>query len=182
MRIFRSQGRGTIVNVGSVAGSVPLAYQVSYAATKAGILALGRALDQEIRLSGVEAIGVATILPWAADTPIRTHAANYSGHAPRMPAMDDPQKVVDAIVLASLRPQREIAVGWKAQAASTAHRLLPGLSERIAADVAHEEIMEKGSPVPSSSGTLHEPMPEGTGVEGGARERMAREDEAMHKH
>ena len=78
-----------MVNVSSVAGEVPLAYQASYAAVKAGITSLGRSLNEELRLAGLhETLKVGTILPWAADTPWWDHVGNYTGHAPRLAAMD----------------------------------------------------------------------------------------------
>jgi len=166
MRRFRLQGFGTLVNVSSLVGEVPLAYQASYSASKAGILALGRALNEEIRLSGSETINVATIMPWAADTPIWMHAANYTGRVPCMPAMDDPQKTVEAIMWVSLYPREELAVGWKAQMSAFFHNILPDLTERISGNMAHEHFLERGVPVPSDPGNLHDPMQEGTGVKG----------------
>jgi NAD(P)-dependent dehydrogenase (short-subunit alcohol dehydrogenase family) len=176
LRQFRVQGSGTLINVGSVNSEVPLAYQAVYSATKAGVLSLGRTLNEEIRLSGrAPTIRVVTIMPWAADTPIWSHAANYTGHAARMVAMDDPQKIVNAIVRASIHPHEELPVGWKAQGSYTLHRLLPDFTETLAANIAHRE-MEKGAPVPPSSGNLHKPMNEGREVRGGVRERMKLED------
>ena len=46
LRQFRRQGFGTLVNVSSIEAYVPLAYQASYAASKAGILALDRAMSE----------------------------------------------------------------------------------------------------------------------------------------
>ncbi|HEY0436947.1 MAG TPA: SDR family NAD(P)-dependent oxidoreductase, partial [Phenylobacterium sp.] len=121
LRQFRAQGHGVLVNLGSTESEVPLAYHASYASTKAAILALDRALNEELRLNGAPQIKVATIMPWAVDTPFWTHAGNYSGGTPRMAMMDDPRKVVNAIVRASLRPREEVPVGWKAQGAVWAH-------------------------------------------------------------
>jgi short-subunit dehydrogenase len=176
MRQFRTQGFGTLVNVGSVDSQVPLAYQASYAATKAGVLSLGRTLNEEIRLSGVDTIKVATVMPWAVDTPWWTHAANYTGGTPRMAAMDDPQKVVDAIVYASVYPKEEVPVGWKATGSYASHRFFPDLTERVSGNIIHREQMEKAAPLAPTSGTLHQPMAEGRGVSGGIRERMSQED------
>lgn len=78
LRRFKTQGFGTLVNIGSVETEVPLAYQASYAASKAAVLSLSRALNEELRLSGINTIKVATILPWATDTPFFEHAANYT--------------------------------------------------------------------------------------------------------
>src|SRR5690606_21827805 len=101
---FRAPGVGTLVNVGSIDSEVPLAYQAGYSASKAGVLSLGRALNAELRLDGQERIKVATLMPWAVDTPWWEHAANFSGGTPRMAAMDDPDKVVDAIIDIALDP------------------------------------------------------------------------------
>ncbi|WP_233270223.1 SDR family NAD(P)-dependent oxidoreductase [Stutzerimonas stutzeri] len=63
MRQFRAQGFGTLVNVGSVESEIPLAYHASSAATKGGVINLGAAIAEEIRLSGSETINVATVMP-----------------------------------------------------------------------------------------------------------------------
>jgi short-subunit dehydrogenase len=176
LRQFKKQGFGTLVNIGSVESEVPLAYQASYAASKAGVLGLGRALNEEIRLSGNDRIAVATVMPWATDTPFFEHVANYSGGKPRMIAMDDPWKVVNAIVWVSLYPREELSVGWKAKGAYAAHQLLPDVTERVSGNISHRLQIETAPPAPPTSGALHRPMPSGTTVEGDVRERMKRED------
>jgi NAD(P)-dependent dehydrogenase (short-subunit alcohol dehydrogenase family) len=178
LRQFRAQRRGTLVNVASIDGEVPLAYQASYSASKAGVVGLGRALTQELRRDGGETIKVSTILPWAADTPLWDHAANYSGGTPRMPAMDSADKVVDAILAASLHPEPEIPVGWKAGASYVSHHFAPGLTERTSAAIAHHWQIETAPPAPRTAGNLYAPVEAGTTVEGHARQRMKAEDTA----
>ena len=176
LRLFLTQSGGTLINMGSVESEVPLAYHTTYAATKAGVLSLGRSLNQELRQAGhARTIRVSTIMPWAVDTPFFQHTANYSGHADRMAMMDGPAQVVEALVRASLHPREEFPVGWKAQMASSAHRVLPDLTERIAANI-HRAELAKGSPTPPTAGSVHHPIPEGRGVEGGVRARMRIED------
>lgn len=176
LRQFRRQGHGTLVNVASVEGRVPLAYHASYAATKHAVLGLGAALNQELRLGGMEAIKVAAVLPWAVDTPFWDHTANYTGGTPRMYMMDGAPEVVDAIVWVSLHPRQEYAVGWKARGAVIGDRIWPGLAERIAADMVHRAQFETAPPTPATAGSLHAPTRAGTAVDGGARARMERED------
>ncbi|MCS5735226.1 SDR family NAD(P)-dependent oxidoreductase [Herbiconiux daphne] len=178
LRQFRAQGAGVLVNVGSIDSEVPLAYQASYAASKAAVLSLGRSLNEELRLVGEhDTISVGTIMPWAVDTPWWTHAANYSGRTARMAAMDDPQLVVDAIVAACTDPREQQPVGAKARTADVSHHLFAGLTERLSAKTADAES-KRGAALPPTSGALHEPMAEGTTVDGGIRARMAREDAA----
>jgi hypothetical protein len=144
------------------------------------VLSLGRALNEEIRLSGLKGIRVATVMPWATDTPWWPHAANYSGGTPRMALMDDPQKVVNAIVWVSLHPREELSVGWKAKASYASHKILPDLTERISADISHKWQIETAPPAPPTTGTLYEPMQSGKAVDGGVRKRM-KEEEAAKK-
>lgn len=175
IRRFRVQGFGTLINVGSIDSEVPLAYQASYAATKAAVLSLGRSLNEELRIAGEAAIKVGTIMPWAVDTPWWTHAANYTGHAPRMAAMDDPQIVIDALVDACVNPKEEQPVGIIAKGSYIFHRVFPNLSERMSADIAHRES-EKAFTAPNSPGALYSPMEDGKTIDGGIRARMKQED------
>ncbi len=181
MRQFRTQGFGTLVNVGSVESEIPLAYHASYAATNGGVMNLGAAIAEEIRLSGSETISVATVMPWAVDTPFWEHAANYTGGTPRMAAMDGPEQVVEAIAWVSVNPRKRLPVGWKARGAVISHSLFPSLTERIAANIAHRWQIEKAPPAPPTTGSLYKPMHSGTGVEGGVRERMEREETAREQ-
>lgn len=175
LRHFRTQGFGTLINIGSIDSEVPLAYQASYAASKAAVLSLSRTLNEELRLVGNNDIKVGTIMPWAVDTPWWTHAANYSGHTPRMAAMDDPQIVIDAIVEACTNPKEEQPVGWKAHASNVSHHIFPDLAERMSADIADREVY-KGATVPATTGAIYEPISGTATVAGGIRERMKRED------
>lgn len=181
LKRFVPQGFGTVVNMGSVESEIPLAYHTVYAGSKAAVLSMGRSLNQELRHAGLgRRVKVATVMPYAVDTPIWSHAANYSGRTPRMVLIDDPEIVVNALVWTSLHPKEELPVGWKAQGAVTAHRLFPDLVERVSANVQRSELAE-GLPAPASSGALHQPM-RGTGkVEGGVRERIKREDAAKRR-
>jgi short-subunit dehydrogenase len=182
LRRFLAQGHGTLVNMGSIESQVPLAYHSTYAATKAGVLSLGRSLNEEIRHTGHgRTIKVSTVMPWAVDTPFFQHTANYSGRADRMAMMDGPEKVVQALVWASIHPREELPVGWKAQAASTGHQLFPDLVERISGNV-HRAELAKGRPTPPTAGSVHQPMAEGRTVEGGIRARMQQEDAAAESN
>ncbi|MDB5796948.1 MAG: dehydrogenase with different specificity (related to short-chain alcohol dehydrogenase)-like [Paucimonas sp.] len=176
---FKQQGYGTLVNVGSVESEVPLAYQASYSASKAGVLSLGRALNEELRLAGMQAIKVSTVMPFATDTPFFDHVANYSGGQPQMLGLDPPEKAVDAVIAASLRPREEVPVGWKGSLSVFGHRWTPDISEYSSASAYHRLQMEKAGPAPATSGNLHQPMQQGQGVDGGWRERMRADRKAQ---
>lgn len=175
LRQFRAQGYGTLINIGSIDSETPLALQNTYAATKAAVLSLSRTLNEELRLVDNDDIKVGTIMPWAVDTPWWYHAANYTGHQPRMAAMDDPQIVVDAIVEACLHPKEEQPVGWKAKGSSVSHHLFPDLTEWLSAKIARRES-EKAAPASVTAGAIHDPINDGLTIDGGLRERMRQED------
>ena len=176
LRHFVDRGAGVLVNIGSVESEVPLAYQSSYAATKAGVLSLSRALNEDLRLAGLdETIKVGTIMPWAVDTPFWVHTANYTGHTARMAALDDPDVVVDAIVAACSDPSERQPVGWKARGAGVSHQIAPGLTKRVSAGIIAAESA-KGDPAPATTGSIYESSGLGATVDGGTRERMRRED------
>lgn len=176
LRHFLDRGAGTLVNIGSVESDVPLAYQSSYAASKAAVLSLSRSLNEELRLAGrSDTIKVGTVMPWAVDTPWWDHAANYTGRTTRMAAMDDAATVVEAIVAACLDPRERQPVGWKARGANFSHRLAPDLTKRVSAGIMDAESA-KGDPAPATTGSIYEPTNAGTTVDGVARERMKRED------
>jgi short-subunit dehydrogenase len=177
MRQFRRQHAGTLINVGSVNSRVPLTYMATYNATKHGVLGLTNTLHEELRLAGEKNIHVSTIMPWAVDTPFWEHSANYSGRKPRNALMDEPDKVVQAIVDTAKRPRKEVEVGYKVGLASFSRRMAPNLTDRLASDVYAAELNKASATGPTSGATL-EPMPSGTGVGGDVRDRKKAEDAA----
>ena len=176
---FRRQGFGTLINISSVEGKTGIAYHASYSATKFAIVGLDRALNQELRLQGLsDLIHVVSVLPWGLDTPFWDHTANYSGGTPRLYTMDGPDEAVSAVVYVSIHPQKELAIGWKAKGAVLGAQIWPGLADRVAADLVQHSQFDTAPPAPATDGSLFEPLPIGTAVEGGTRARMEREDAA----
>lgn len=171
VRQFIQQGHGVLINVGSVDSETPHAYHASYSASKAGIRSLSLALSQELRLADHDDIDVVVIEPWAADTPFWRHAANYTGVEQKFLAMDEPDKVVNAILRKSLRPSKVVPVGWKARGSSFFSNVLPRFNEWLTANIAHKYQMEKPPKAPHTEGALYEPMEEGRGVDDNVEER-----------
>lgn len=177
LRQFRAQGNGVLINVASIDGEVPHAFHASYSASKAGVIALGRVLNEELNLAGRDDIHVVTVLPWAIDTPLWDHAGNYTGRTAQLPTLDGPEKVVNVIVRATLHPKDEIKVGYKAKLAYWSHRLAPDLTARFSAHAIKAAEVEMNPPAARGPGNLHQPMEHGQGVSGGIRERMEHETE-----
>lgn len=67
IRHMRSQGRGSIVNMASIAGKEGTPNLVPYSVAKAGIIALTKALGKEVILEGIR---VNCVAPAVIDTPL----------------------------------------------------------------------------------------------------------------
>ncbi len=173
LRQFRRQGRGTLINMGSIAGKVAAPYDASYVAAKHGVIGLSAALRKELEQEGEQSrdIHVCTVLPDAHDTPFFQHAANYSGHeVVPPPPVHDPTEVVEAIVSLALDPTKdETIVGAAGKVSAAAARLSRSAAEAMISR-AHEKQMET-PPAPTTDGSLTRPSPEGTGVTGGWKEK-----------
>jgi short-subunit dehydrogenase len=177
LRQFRRQGRGTLINMGSIAGKVAAPFYASYVAAKHGVVGLSAALRKELEQDGEEAgdIHVCTVLPDAHDTPFFQHAANYSGHeVVPPPPVHDPTEVVEAIVSLALDPTRdETIVGAAGKASAATARVSRAAAEAMMSR-AHGRQME--APLaPPSEGSLTRPSPIGTGVTGGWKEKEKEE-------
>jgi short-subunit dehydrogenase len=173
---FRKQNAGTLINIASVAGRVPFPYLPSYVASKHAVIGLGGAINQELRVNGEKNIHVSTIAPFATDTPWFDHAANYSGHKPRMIAIDPPEKVVRTIVAATVNPKPEITVGYKSKMAVASHRVARRFTENMTGNVTHKALITDSPPAEKTAGSLYQPMLEGDGVDAEVRRRLAEGD------
>ncbi|MFD3534176.1 SDR family NAD(P)-dependent oxidoreductase [Streptomyces sp. NPDC058664] len=164
---FRSQGHGVLINIGSLYGRLSSPYVAPYVTSKWGLLGFSEVLRQELR--DVPAISVCTVLPGAVDTPIYRHAANYVGRRIRpLPPVTSPERVVAAVVRAIDRPRREIVVGQTQRVGVWAHRLAPGLYDRLIGRVVNVFAV-RGAPVSSHDGTVFAPDPLPCAVDDGWR-------------
>lgn len=177
IRHFRERGSGTLINIASAAGKVPQAYFSSYCASKAGVLGLSAAIRQELAVNGDRGIKVCTVNPWAADTPFFDHAGNYTGHSLRVPLMQGPDGVIDAIAGLVDSPKDDLEVGVLVKGSVLSSHLAPALAEAVSARMIHKTLYQD-APVSAgdTSGSIHESPPLGNTVDGGMRERIRRED------
>ncbi|HEY5532623.1 MAG TPA: SDR family oxidoreductase [Candidatus Anoxymicrobiaceae bacterium] len=61
--VMRNRGRGTIINVSSMAGILPSPYNANYNATKAYLVSLTEGIVQELALAGIKGIRVQALCP-----------------------------------------------------------------------------------------------------------------------
>jgi NAD(P)-dependent dehydrogenase (short-subunit alcohol dehydrogenase family) len=110
LRVFRRQGRGTLIMGSSLLGHVAVPYMSAYVTAKWGLRGLLRTLRVETRdLPGVH---ICAVVPGSVDTAIYTSSANYAGFVGRPPPpVDSPERVADAIVGLADRPRSSVSVG-----------------------------------------------------------------------
>jgi NAD(P)-dependent dehydrogenase (short-subunit alcohol dehydrogenase family) len=171
---FRAQGgRGTLVNVGSIASRVVSPYALAYFSAKHAVRAFSLGLRQEVREEGMAHVQVCLVNPGVIDTPFVPHTANHVHHPLRAgPLAGAPERVARAIVSLPRRPRREVFVGHLPRLARTAELLAPALTERVMAR-ALGRAFRSGPPLAGATdASLFTPVQEGTGVSGGWRERF----------
>lgn len=122
------RGSGTIINVSSIVGLLPVPYLAQYGATKAFLISLTEALAEEVRGSGVR---LQACCPGSTDTDFHATA----GYAPKDPVRtDSPEEVVSASLAALSRGRVTVTVGLRGRLIAALSRWGPrGLLLRTAA-------------------------------------------------
>jgi short-subunit dehydrogenase len=162
---FRSQGKGTLINVSSMVGITGQPFSTAYALSKAAILGLSYSLEQE--LADEKDIHVCAVLPAVVDTPLFNQAANYMGYAIKPPEPVIPaKKVAKAIVKLSKKPKKEITVGGMAKVSRLGRWLMPKkFDKQFRKKILNDHFQDKQeAPTP---GNLYEPMPQYASTSGG---------------
>ena len=139
--VFRRQGYGVLINVGSLVSKLSQPYASVYVASKHAVRGLGMSLRQEMALDRTADIHICTIMPAPIDTPIYQHAANYAGRAVKaMPPVYSAERVARRIMRCAERPYRESFVGTMAHVLGAQSLVLPGLTERILAVFTDQQL------------------------------------------
>jgi short-subunit dehydrogenase len=92
---LRRSGGGAIVNVGSIAGRIPVAGVATYGATKAGLRTFSLALAEELRGSGIT---VSVVSPGPVDTKLFTDQIDRVPAAVMCQSMSSPAAVARLIL------------------------------------------------------------------------------------
>ncbi len=125
-----ARGRGTVLNVSSVAGSMPQPYAATYAATKAWVSSFTHALVEELRGTGVTATALAP-----GYTPTEFHAdAGLTRASVPAPLWTDAATVAAAGLEAAAAGRAWVVPGWHFRvAAALAGLLPPAVTRRVVA-------------------------------------------------
>lgn len=128
--IFRRQGQGVLINVGSILSKVGQPFVPSYVISKFALRGLSEALRAE--LADQPNIHVCTLLPYAIDTPHFQVGANLVGRKPyAMPPMQSPEHVARQLASLAERPRRELHVPRVAALGLGLHALFPRAVEHV---------------------------------------------------
>lgn len=127
--MMKQRGRGHIVNVGSVFGSINFAHFAGYSSAKAGLKGFSQALRREVRGTGITVCHVA---PRAVRTgfngPLVQRFAELTGMA-----QDEPIQVARRILAAAQAGRAETVIGWPEAFFTRLNALFPGLVDRALA-------------------------------------------------
>lgn len=129
-----ARGRGTIINVGSFGGKVPLPGMTAYCTSKYAVTGLTETLRLELSDRGIEVCGVhpgvtkSDFLERAIFRGQEAQGRERMRQVKESPFASQPEEVAKAIWQAIQHPQAEIVVG-SASILTLAHRWFPGLTQ-----------------------------------------------------
>jgi short-subunit dehydrogenase len=128
--VMRQQRAGTIINVSSVAGHIPLPFQAAYSATKFALNAISKSARVELKSSGIH---VMTVCPGYVRTDF---SANYMRGSesktirPQSHRGITAERVARATLRGFVKQKREVIVPWYMHIPVKIYQLFPDLVER----------------------------------------------------
>jgi short-subunit dehydrogenase len=127
--VMRQQGAGTIINISSVAGHIPVPFHAAYSATKFSLNAIGKAARVELKK---DAIHVLTVCPGRVHTPfsenaVRGNEVKRVGSGRGISA----ERVAQATLRGYVKQKREVVVPWTMHVPVKIYQFFPGLVERV---------------------------------------------------
>ncbi len=128
--VMRQQGGGSIINISSVAGHIPLPFHANYSASKFALNAVGKAAGVELRK---ENIHVLTVCPGYVRTAFGANAvrgAELKKVRPDKVRGITAERVARATMQGYLKKKREVIVPWTMHIPVKLYQLFPGIVER----------------------------------------------------
>jgi uncharacterized protein len=127
--VMRQQGGGTIINISSVAGHIPLPFHACYSASKFALNAIGKAAAVELKKDGIH---VLTVCPGYVRTAFSENAVRGSELKKVRPASVrgiTAERVAAATLQGYLKRKREVIVPWTMHLPVKFYQLFPGVVE-----------------------------------------------------
>jgi short-subunit dehydrogenase len=129
--VLRQHGGGTIINISSVAGHIPLPFHAAYSATKFALNAIGKAARIELKKDGIH---VLTVCPGYVRTPFSQNAVRgneLKRVRPESVKGITAERVARATLQGYLKQKREVIVPWTMHVPAKIYQLFPGLVEKV---------------------------------------------------
>ena len=127
--VMRQQGGGTIINVSSVAGHIPLPFHAAYSSSKFALNAIGKAARVELKREGIH---VLTICPGYVRTAFSENSVRGRELKRVRPASVrgiTAERVAGAAYEGYRKGKREVIVPWTMHVPIKLYQLFPGLVE-----------------------------------------------------
>jgi short-subunit dehydrogenase len=127
--IMKQQGGGTIINISSVAGHIPLPFHSVYSGTKFAMNAMGKGSRIELKK---HSINVLTVCPGYVRTDFGANAIRGGEQKQVRPDSVrgiSPERAARAVLRGYLRGQREVVVPWYMHPMIKLYQLFPGVVE-----------------------------------------------------
>jgi short-subunit dehydrogenase len=134
--VMGQQGGGTIINISSVAGHIPLPFHAAYSATKFALNAIGKGAGVELKKAGIH---VLTVCPGYVRTSFGENAIRGSELKRVRPARVrgiSPERVAHATLQGYVKQKREVIVPWTMYVPVKIYQHFPALVERAMAKMA----------------------------------------------
>ncbi len=125
--VMRQQTGGTIINVSSVAGHIPVPFHAAYSATKFALNAIGKAASLELKKEGIH---VLTVCPGYVRTGFGENAVQGNELKRVRPGAVrgiTAERVARATLHGYLKQKREVIVPWTMHIPVKIYQLLPGV-------------------------------------------------------
>ncbi|HJX01009.1 MAG TPA: SDR family oxidoreductase [Terriglobales bacterium] len=126
---LKAQGSGTIINISSVVGHLPVPHMGAYSATKHALNAISEAARLELESSGIRVISVC---PGRIRTNFGVNAVKGTEVKRMGGALQrgiSPERCARAIVRGYMRGTREVFVPWHGWVVSHLYEMFPGMVE-----------------------------------------------------
>jgi short-subunit dehydrogenase len=130
LAVMKQQASGTIVNISSVAGHIPLPFHAVYSATKFAMNAFGKAARIELKNAGIK---VLTVCPGFVRTEFSANALKGKEAKTVRPSSVrgiSSERVARAVLDGYVKGKREVVVPWTMHPAIKIYELFPSLVER----------------------------------------------------
>lgn len=127
--VMRQQGGGTIVNISSVAGHIPMPFHAAYSASKFALNSIGYAAGVELRRDGIR---VLTVCPGYVQTAFGDNAVRgkeLKRVRPRAVRGVTAERVARATLRGYLKHKREVIVPWTMHIPVKLFQMFPKLVE-----------------------------------------------------